>query len=466
MMKKIALLSLALALLLAACAPQVRLLPLPSPTPDPAGFTPTPRPTPTPTPTPDPNRQLGVGVDALQGVTVMLWHGLGGSEASLVAQLAAEFSLSNPWGISVEAVPQANFAGLVDAVDASFNQSDSPDLVIGLSEHALRWDAGGRVLELSPYVDNPIFGLPPADLADIPDVFLSQDVLADRRVAFPMLRSGRYVFYNQAWARELGFDAPPSTAEEFRRQACAANAAFRADTDPANDGLGGWVVDGDPYTAYGWLLAFDGNVYQNNTYTFNQPANLQALTYLKELRDQGCAWVSNSSSNYDHLVNRTALFVTGSLADVPELENTFRAAESTDSWTTLAFPGDAPVVPAYGPSFILMKSSQPRQLAAWLFVRWMLSPEIQARLAEQTGWLPVRATAIDLIPGYRQQHPQWAVAAELIPQMQGHPQAASWRTTRLVLGDGFYYIFQLNLPVADLPGVLQLMDDTAAELHP
>lgn len=452
--------------LLAGCAPRVTLLPFASPTPDASLHTPTPRPTLAATSTPEPGSQLGVGADALQGVTVTLWHGFGGREASLLAQLSAEFNLTNPWGITVEPVSQANFNQLVSQVDASFNHSTTPDLVIGLSEHALHWDADGHIVALGLYVNNPEYGLPGADLADIPAVFLAQDEVDGRQLAFPMLRSGRFIFYNQTWARELGFPSAPKTSDEFRQQACAANGVFRSDADLTNDGLGGWVVDGDPYTGYGWMAASGGVVYENGTYTFGRDENLQAVTFLKELRDDGCAWVSASNSNYEHLTARRALFATGNLADIFEQANTFRAAGATDQWTVIPFPGDTQVVPAYGVSYMLLESSQPRQLAAWLFVRWMTSAEVQARLVEDTGWLPARSSALELVPAFHQQNPQWSAASKLIPVMVTHPQAASWRTARLVLGDGFVYIFRLNLPVEDLPGVLDQMDETAQDLQP
>ncbi len=465
MKNKLSQLTFILILALSACAPQVTLLPLELETPhSPAAVEPTAIPTPTSTPVP--GSQLGVGADALQGVTVNLWHGFGGSEATLINQLAAEFNLSNPWGITVNPVSQQNFSILFDQVNQSVKTSTPPDLVIGLSEHAISWDEAGLVVDASGYLINPEFGLPPADLADIPAVFLAQDEQAGKRVGFPMLRSARVIFYNQTWAKELGFNSPPKTADEFRQQACAANAFWKSDLDESNDGFGGWVVDGDPYTAYGWFTAFKSSLYENGEYHIENAESLQALTFLKELKDDGCAWVSTSSSNYESLVNHKALFLTGNLADINEQTNTFRSLSSTETWTVIPFPAEKQVVPTYGPAYILIKSSQARQLAAWLFVRWMSSPEIQARLIEETGYLPVRSSALELVPASHQKNPQWSAASRLINQMKMHPQSAAWRNARLIVGDGFLYVFRLNLPVSDLPSVLQQMDETIQDLNP
>ncbi|PIZ25991.1 MAG: ABC transporter substrate-binding protein, partial [Chloroflexi bacterium CG_4_10_14_0_8_um_filter_57_5] len=46
----------------------------------------------------------------------------------------------------------------------------------------------------------------------------TQDPVNGQRLGAPAQRSARFLFYNQTWARELGFSAPPATADEFRQQ--------------------------------------------------------------------------------------------------------------------------------------------------------------------------------------------------------------------------------------------------------
>ena len=102
----------------------------------------------------------------------------------------------------------------------------------------------------------------------IPEIFLTQDNVGGRQLGLPAQRSARFIFYNQTWARELGFPDPPTNTEEFRQQACAANASFLNDSDPKNDGYGGWIVDTNWQTTYSWFLAFDGGVVDGDAYTF------------------------------------------------------------------------------------------------------------------------------------------------------------------------------------------------------
>ena len=136
----------------------------------------------------------------------------------------------------------------------------------------------------------------------------------------------------------------------------------------------------------------------------------------------------------------------------------------------LAFPGegqDALVV--YGSSFVMFRSDDVTQLAAWLFMRWMLSAENQARWVQSTGLLPLRASTLDLLADYRAGHPQWAEAVELLPSGRITPQLASWRLVRVMLGDGFRDMFDTirhpDLTDGQVAVILKQMDDIASELN-
>jgi ABC-type glycerol-3-phosphate transport system substrate-binding protein len=446
------------AALLSACV-EITYLPLGTPTVESA--TSTPRPSATPAPTAIPPTQapdLGVSTDALRGLTIQFWHGLDGEQASLLAQLAAEFSLGNPWGLTVEAVGWQNLSALEAAVADGKTGNGLPELALAMPEQALAWDEESLLAPLSPYLSNPEFGFTRADLNDFPAGLWRQDEVNGRRLGVPAIRSTRLLFYNQTWARQLGFESPPQTAREFREQACAANATFRADADPANDGYGGLVLDGDPWTAYSWLRAFGGDVAVDGQFEFVSPENQAALEFLGKLRVDGCAWLAQDLTVYHHLALRRALFITGSISEIAAQQSAWRAAGTSDEWTVIPFPGLERAVVAYGPSFVVFESSPARQLAGWLFIRWMLSAENQARWAQQSGYLPVRFSALGQVsPSFA----QWRAAADLVPQMGNYPQLAGWRVARRVLGDGFYNFFWLDLSA---PAVLAEMQATVEDV--
>jgi multiple sugar transport system substrate-binding protein len=450
---------LILAVALSACAPVIETVTNPTVTHEADAATVTPAVTSAPVST------LDVDAESLRGVTVMVWHPWFGVEASLFETQSAEFNASNEWGITVLTVSQSNYAELFANVTASLAAPDKPDLVIGLPEHALVWDERNGVVDLTPYVSDPTWGMSADEIADFPPLFWEQDQAGEKRLGMPAQRTTRLMVYNQTWARELGFDAPPATSDDFRAQACAANAAFRTNASATDDALGGWYVDTDPMTPFAWMLAFGGSPLEGEGYRFKTPENIAAFRFVKTLFEENCAWQSAETGATDAFATRRALFITAGLEDLSAQSRAFNALASADKWTIIPFPGtgeDTMIV--RGSSFIVTPSTDAEQLAAWLFVRWMLSTENQARWVSTTGMFPLRTSTLNLVADYAATHPQWVEAVKLLPQGQGTPQLASWRQIRVVLGDGFDFMFRINMPVGQVATILAQMDTAVKDL--
>jgi ABC-type glycerol-3-phosphate transport system substrate-binding protein len=418
--------------------------------------------------TPQPVSQTPLADETLpKGVTIQIWHPWFGIEANLFQSQVDEFNQTNQWGIVVQTTSQSDYNELFQNVGASLPTEDRPQLVIGLPEYALLWNTSGAVVDLTNYVNDPKYGLSDGDIKDIPSVFWAQDEVGGQRLGIPAERSARFLLYDASWARELGFDSAPATADDFRLQACAAHAAMLKDTDRSNDGMGGWLVDTQSMTALSWLRAFGGGVLEENGYRFLTPNNISALTFVKQLYEDGCAWKpADSSTVYGSFAGRKALFSTASLEELSDQARAFAAANSSDEWTVLAFPGSTPSsrLIVYGSSYIVLKSTPAQQLASWLFVRWMLSPENQAKWVEALGLFPLRNSSMPLLKDYINSHPQWTAAVALLPNAEIQPQLASWRTVRVMLGDGFNDIFSSNIPAGRVAATLAQMDSIVRDL--
>jgi ABC-type glycerol-3-phosphate transport system substrate-binding protein len=228
------------------------------------------------------------------------------------------------------------------------------------------------------------------------------------------------------------------------------------------------VVDTSPSGILSWLYAFGSEpVTAGGDYRFDTRASRNALAFLKDLYDSGCAWIPQSDIPLAEFAGRQALFATGSLADLDLQRQAFEQAGNQDDWTVIPFPSsqDEPVIDVYGPSFILLPGSQVRQLAAWLFVRWLADPQQNAWLVQASGMFPVRAGAQDELDGYAGAHPQWNQALALLPYARTEPALASWNTVRWVVGDVGTQVFRSYFTPDRIPATLELMDSTAAELH-
>ena len=468
MIKRLSLTFCIVSILLAACAPNVVLL-----HPD-AESTATKMPNPqvstiAPKPTRAAAADLPFSPATVQDARVTLWHGLDGQTGASLNRMAAKFSQENEWGIQVDVVWQKNLSTLLQTIGAAMRTPQQPDLVLALPENAQGWDSQGLITDLAPYVSHSKLGLSADEIKDIPAAFWQQDQVGSKQLSAPAMRSGRFLFYNVSFAKSLGFANPPASADDFRKQACAANASWKTDADQTNDGFGGLVIENAmtdldaPWTAYAWLRSQGSDVFSNGSFSFMTPENQSALNFLAELRSDGCAWLSIATSGDEALAAHKALFVAGSLQDLRAQRAAF--AGLSDQWTVIPFPGATPAIVTYGPDYIVLKSDEPRQWAAWLFIRWMLAPENQARWARETSTFPMRASAMPLL-NIRSANPQWAAAFDLLPQAKTYPQSALWSKARLVLGDGFFQLFQLAPSENDVSRTLKLMDSTVQDLKP
>lgn len=412
---------------------------------------------------------LKVEKEALRGAHVRVWHPWFGAEATLFETQISKFNTENEWGIVVSTEGKGNYSELFLQTEAALEDSAFPQVVIAFPEHALAW--GDAVVDLQPYVSDPLYGWSPLDISDFPTVIWNQDEVDDKRFGVPAQRTARFLLYNQTWARELGFASPPATSAEFEAQACAAHKTLSTDQDTSNDALGGWLIDTHPMTPLSWMIAFEGGVQEEEGYRFLTPGNIAAFRFVKALQQKSCAWVpSPDLSVFERFATRQALFATASLEDLPDQSRAFSAANSTDEWTVLKFPGeeqDALVV--YGSSLIVFESDDATQLASWLFIRWMLSPENQARWVQSTGLFPLRDATMPLLGDYAGSHPQWAQAVKYLSQGEMTPQLASWRLVRIMLEDGFRDMFDTirhpDLTEGHVPLLLRQMEATAEDLN-
>jgi len=419
--------------------------------------------TPTPSPTATPTRALNVQPQELKGIRVQFWHPWSGPSGESIQSLAREFSASNPWEIAVDANYRGNLDELAASVEAAFSNEAPPDLIPVYLYQAQTWDSQARLVDLTGYVNDPEWGLAAGDQADFYPPFWEHDVVQGKRLGVPALRSGMLLYYNLSWAQELGFTSPPTNPQDFQSQACAANAAYRADGSTSNDAIGGWAFSTQYPSMLGWLGAFGAQVTRSGQagYQFNTPEVAAAFAYLKGLYDQKCAFVPNNTYAEADFATRRALFISGSITGIPIQQDALRRSASADQWTVLPFPspGGRPAVPVYGPSYSVIRTTPASQLAAWLFVRWLLQPENEARFASASSSFPLRQATLDLLADYRRQNSQWAAAVDLLEAAQPEPQLPSWQIVRWSLSDAARQIYRFYFP--ELP---ELLENTANEL--
>ncbi|MDY6847489.1 MAG: extracellular solute-binding protein [Chloroflexota bacterium] len=420
----------------------------------------TPKPSATPakeTEQPTPTEALPVfEIDTgdLEGTSIRFLHPWSGEAGAVFRDIARKFSLSNPWGVWVDAESHGNEDILIEKVQSDLEKGELPGL-IAVHPYALSWLEGdASTVSLNGYFNHPELGMGEDVHEDMPQVYFDPFTVDGERIALPLAPQAMVLFYNQTWAEELGFDSYPGDENAFKAQSCAATAENFADEDQENDYTGGWLMNFDPAALLSWYTAFGGEIAEGEMIRFNNNAGQMAFGYLENLYspEEGCIWVGRQTEPYSYFANHYALMYAGTLNQIPLQLRWMAQFENEDQWTVIGFPGaDGEVMMVDSPGLFIMESSPEEQLASWLFAKHLLSAEVQAQLVQSMFTLPVRESALDYLDDFVLEYPQWMSAYDRLDRAQHLPISETWGYARWVLQDGINRLFAYGAdPVGDI----------------
>jgi multiple sugar transport system substrate-binding protein len=435
----------------------------PVPADDPA---PTLPPTITPTATPTALPTLPPGI---KGQTIEFWHPWQGDLAKQVEEAATGFNKTNEWGLTVKVRPFYSGGALDEAVTSGLKDPKSglPQIVAAPGDQLAVWAGKSNVLvSLDPFISHPQVGLSAEEIRAFNPVFWTQDQAGGKQVGIPALRTARVVFYNETWAKELGFSGPPKTPDEFKKQACAA--AQKNNTSGFSDkyGTGGWLIDNDALTTLSWMSAFgaqpvpDG---EGKPYAFQSKEAGATFAFLRGMLNDGCAWLPRVPAPYEYFGKRMALFYSGTLPDAYIQARWQTRLKSKDTWTILPFMGadGKPVVYSSGYSYAVLKSKPEAELAGWLFARYLETPAVAAKLTQALPSLPVRSDIAVQMKDVKDTSP-WDVLLPLTGQVRPAPALASWVEVHRLLEDAAWQVY--HVPTEGVPLILPDLDQAIQDL--
>ena len=401
------------------------------------------------------------------GQNVVFWTPWGtGVQQETMTALVAEFNATNEYGITVEEIAQGRQGDLEQAVNAAIATGELPNVTAGFPNGLSRWFGLGVIAALNDFMADPVYGTGADVLADISPAALAAGTLPDgTQIGVPVHQSAQVNFYNHTWGQELGFAGPPQTSAEFKEQACAARAANDADDNPDNDGTGGYVYFPGASTVMPWIWAFGGEATNadGSAYTLNSQEAVDVALFFKDLIDSGCT-ISTPSFPNPEFAGRLALFATSSSAGIPFQRGAFEDIANEDVWGPIPFvgPGGGQSVNAFGQMLGVVETNPDADLASWLFLKWLTSPETQANWVQATQYFPsMGATDVGSLPA---DDAQWADALALLPLGNAEPNHPSWGSVRGAIQDAFFAIVEA-VDEAAIQAVLDGLQEEAEALR-
>ncbi len=337
---------------------------------------------------------LGVGVisaqDSLESVdpkgqSIVYWHQYqkDSAQEKTMSAIVDQFNKSNEWGITVEAISQGGYGDISKLVNAGITSGELPNLVAGYISDAASYARDNAAVDLAPYMSSEKWGL--GATPDIKQALVDANTVDGQVLAFPNQSSAQVMAYNQTLLTKLGFNAPPTTIDDFKTQACAAS---KATSDNGDKILGfSMTTDASPFEA--WVASQGGSIYHDGKFDFSSDAVINTLKFYQDMYKEGCSYIPAKAFGDQADFNSGILpFYVTSTAGFSFIVSGFKKSGVTADWKIMTFPHTEgnETIQEFGPSIIMMPSSPEKQLASWLFLKYLATPDIAIQWTTGTGY--------------------------------------------------------------------------------
>ena len=344
-----------------------------------------------------------------QNVEITWWHAMSGGRLEPVKHLVEEFNKSHP-NITVNATFTGSYQETLNKAITAAKAGNPPNII-------QTYEVGTQMMWDSPYI------VPIEDLAEPGEVDWGDYLSVVRRyytnpdgklVSMPFNSSTAILYYNKDMFEKAGLDPddPPTTYAEL--------------TEVGNKLLESGVVDHG--ITYGWpTWVFEqthywtDNNYVNNgngrekratEVLFNEEPGMEIMKQWAEWEDEGILVYGGREYEPDaaFISQNTAMLVqsTSHLKDIIET-SPFEVGTSFLPRPEWANRGGTTIG---GASLYIFKDDQEKMDAAWEFVKWLSSTENAVYWHKQTGYFPIRYSALTKLmnQGWFSENPNFLTA--------------------------------------------------------
>jgi len=356
--------------------------------------------------------------DVTEPITIQWWHAHEDQLHEYLNYMVERFNEQHPL-ITVEPVYIGSYTEINTQLIAAVASGEVPALATANTSYPPSYGAAGITEILDPYIEAYDF-----DIADFGEGLIAATSYDGKQIVLPYLISTQVMYYNQDMAEAEGIEMP-KTFDEFEAFLEKAT-VFNEDGTTARYGtvFGGW-----DYWYYETLFMNNGvEVILEDGFStdLNGEASVYVTTKMKEWIDKGYAYYAYGTSASPDM---RQLFWDGgafSVFHTSSLYDTY--VDNSDFEVGMAWlPGGEDGVSfksEVGGATILIPAvaTQRQKNAAWQFMMFMASPEMNLYWADKTGYFPTRQSVM--------QTPEYAEYLERKPAMANIVSMAGWINPR------------------------------------
>jgi len=342
-------------------------------------------------------------------VNIEYWHRSGGDALTKWEDLASQFNTEFAGKVQVTPVAQSGIQELNQKVRAAATGGGMPGALMADDSDVNQYAANGLIVALDDFVADPENGLTAEDLAAFLPNQIDRHKLAiygDKRMAFPQAFSAATMFWNADALAAAGFDAPPATWQEFPDHARA--------LAEANPGIVpfAFLDAGAKFITFMKTYGIEWIKDDQQTANFDAPEVLEIMTMWRTLSDEGLMEIPTDSA-----VN---VFASGQCIYMMDSSAAARGIAVAGP----AFTWDGGLLPqgvqdgqlrteTYGPINTIPATTPEEELAGWLWLKWLATPEPMAQWVATTSYFPSIPAVADH-PTLQQFYTDYPVARKLV----------------------------------------------------
>src|SRR5438046_5641489 len=367
---------------------------------------------------------LAPAKDVAPAATLTWWHAMSGVNGDALNKIVAGFNSSQS-KIKVEAVFQGTYDDLLAKLNTAIASNAAPALVQVYDIGQRYMYDSGQVVPMQAFIDRDKF-----NTSDFEPAVINYYKYQDKLQSMPFNAAAPILYYNKDAFKEVGLDPakPPVTFTEI------ADAAKKL---TKKDASGATVRFGFGPSIYGWLfeqlMATSGALYADNgngrdtratKVVYNGAEGKAILDWWKAGVDGGYFYnpgIDNAGATNAFNAGKSAMYIESSAS----LRGSINNAKFTVGTGIYPRPDSKPATGGNiigGASLYILKSRPAEeQQAAWEFIKYAMSPAVQAQWQSDTGYYPIVKAAYNEGPSkdWSAKYPQFQTPVD---QIRNSPQ--------------------------------------------
>ena len=364
-----------------------------------------------------------VSYEVTEPITITWWHALEEQYSDTVTEIVNDFNSSQDL-ITVEAEYVGSYSDVNEALVAAHAAGNGlPAITVANTPYVAEYGAGGLTEDLTPYIEASGY-----DIEDFGDGMVAAAQYDGKQVSLPFLISTQILFYNKDMVDAEGITLPSTWDEMDAFMEAATVKAADGSTERYATIIPGW----DQWYFETFYLNQGVNIINEDQVTTDLDGEtaVAIARKLKEWCDNGYTYWTGTAD--DASSNMRSNFISGkalSVVHTTSLYNTY--VDQCDFEIGMAWlPGGETKNQEIGGCVLLIpsKNDQATKNAAWQFMQYLCSKDVNMKWAEGTGYMPTRKSVLETEEGqaFLEQKPAFQAIFDNLDLINPRIQHSAW----------------------------------------